>query len=152
MSSRAYMPQAQTVEWETPQELFDQLNAEFCFDLDACATPENAKVGSYFTSDQDALKQDWTEYRAVYMNPPYGRKVERWVRKAYETAQTGKTLVVCLLPARTDTKWWHAFCLKAEVRFIRGRLSFGRGGRAPFPSVVVIFRRAGEDRDVKRGK
>ena len=125
--------------WETPQDFFDRLNAEFHFDLDVCALPENAKCKRYFTPTQDGLLQDW---RGVcWMNPPYGRKIGLWVRKAYETAVSGGGIVVCLLPARTDTAWWHDYAMKGEVRFIRGRLKFGGSkNSAPFPSAVVVFR------------
>lgn len=125
--------------WETPQDFFDRLDAEFHFDLDVCALPENAKCKRYFTPTQDGLLQDW---RGVcWMNPPYGRKIGLWVRKAYETAVSGGGTVVCLLPARTDTAWWHDYAMKGEVRFIRGRLKFGGSkNSAPFPSAVVVFK------------
>ena len=121
----------------TPQDFFDKLNAEFGFQLDVCATKENAKVSRYFTTEDDGLSQEW---RGVcWMNPPYGREIGKWVRKAYESAQAG-ALVVCLLPARTDTAWWHDFCAKGDVRFVRGRIKFGKAtSGAPFPSAVVIF-------------
>lgn len=126
-------------EWETPQELFDELNEEFYFMLDPCATKENAKCESYFTKEDDGLKQEW--FTHVFMNPPYGREVGKWVKKAYEESQEG-CLVVCLLPARTDTKWFHDYCLKGEIRWIKGRLKFsGMKNSAPFPSMIVIFRR-----------
>lgn len=124
--------------WSTPQEFFDQLNAEFGFTLDACATPDNAKCTKYFTREDDGLAQIWEGI--VWMNPPYGRGIEPWVRKAYESAQAG-ALVVCLVPSRTDTKWWHEYCMKGEVRFVKGRLKFGGAKEnAPFPSAVVVFR------------
>lgn len=127
-----------TDEWETPQKLFDELNQEFGFQLDVCATSENAKCQQYFTKTDDALNLKW---RGVcWMNPPYGRNIGKWVHKAFESAQDGAT-VVCLLPSRTDTKWWHEYCMKGEVRFIRGRLKFGNAKHnAPFPSAIVIFR------------
>ena len=130
--------------WETPQDFFDRLDSEFHFDLDVCALPENAKCKRYFTPTQDGLLQDW---RGVcWMNPPYGRKIGLWVRKAYETAVSGGGTVVCLLPARTDTAWWHDYAMKGEVRFIRGRLKFGGSkNSAPFPSAVVIFNGARHD-------
>lgn len=124
--------------WATPQATFDKLHAEFGFELDVCALPENAKCQNFFTPDQDGLAQDW---RGVcWMNPPYGRGISRWVRKAYESAKAG-AIVVALVPARTDTAWWHDYVAKGEVRFLRGRLKFG-GAKfsAPFPSAVVIFR------------
>ena len=124
--------------WATPQAFFDKLNEEFGFTTDVCALPENAKCGHFFTAEQDGLKQEW---RGVcWMNPPYGRTIGLWVAKAAEAARGGAT-VVCLLPARTDTRWWHEHCLGAEVRFVRGRLKFGGSkNSAPFPSAVVIFR------------
>jgi len=124
--------------WSTPQEFFDSLISEFSFGLDVCALPENAKCRRYFTPEQNGLAQRW---RGIcWMNPPYGREIAAWVRKAYESARGGAT-VVCLLPARTDTAWWHDYCVKGEIRFIRGRLKFG-GSKfsAPFPSALVIFR------------
>lgn len=130
-----------TAEWETPQEIFNRLNAEFNFTLDVCARPENAKCARFFTPEQDGLAQDWSG-EICFMNPPYGREISRWVEKAFLEAQKG-AVVVCLLPARTDTAWWHTWVMKAaEIRFIRGRLRFGGAvNGAPFPSTVVVFRR-----------
>lgn len=127
--------------WSTPQDLFDKLNDEFNFTLDVCATAENAKCINYFTKEDNALKQEWAiTHTRIYMNPPYGRGIFEWVKKAYDTSLTGPT-VVCLLPARTDTAWWHDYCMKGEIRFIRGRLKFGgHKNSAPFPSAIVIFR------------
>lgn len=130
-------------EWETPQDLFEELDAEFGFTLDPCATAENAKCPCYYTQDDNGLAKPWSDH-TVFMNPPYGRTIAKWVAKAWREAQGGAT-VVCLVPARTDTAWWHDFCARGEVRFLRGRLYFRRGdghtGRAPFPSAVVVFRR-----------
>ena len=124
--------------WETPQDLFDSLNNEFHFDVDVCALPENAKCPIYFTPEQDGLKQEWEG--SCWMNPPYGRKIGEWMRKAHESEGFG-TQVVCLVPARTDTTWWHNYAMKGEVRFIKGRLKFGGcKNNAPFPSAIVIFR------------
>lgn len=134
---------SKTCEWETPQAFFDALNDEFHFDLDVCATAENAKCPQYFTKEQDGLSQQW--HGGCWMNPPYGREISKWVRKAYESVVTGGCqLVCCLLPARTDTAWWHDYCMNGEIRFVRGRLKFG-GSRnsAPFPSAVVIFKKEG---------
>lgn len=124
--------------WETPKELFDELNSEFHFDLDACALPENAKCPRYYSPDQDGLLQPWDG--AVWCNPPYGRDVGRWVQKAARSALSGAT-VVMLLPARTDTRWFHKWIYrKAEIRFLRGRLKFGGAkNSAPFPSMICIF-------------
>ncbi|KLT73269.1 adenine methyltransferase [Neisseria arctica] len=125
--------------WATPQDFFDNLNEEFGFELDVCALPENAKCEKYFTPENDGLKQDWTG--TCWMNPPYGREIGKWMKKAYESSLTGNATVVCLVPARTDTKWFHDFAMKGEVRFIKGRLKFGGSkNSAPFPSAVVIFR------------
>ena len=127
-----------SVEWATPQDFFDRLDAEFGFDLDVCATAENAKCQKFYCESDDGLSKSWTG--TVWMNPPYGKEISQWVRKAWESARDGAT-VVCLLPARTDTAWFHSYCLDGEVRLIRGRLAFGRvGNPAPFPSVVVVFR------------
>ena len=124
--------------WETPQDFFDALNAEFHFTLDAAASDENAKCARYFTKVQDGLAQDWTG--VVWCNPPYGREVGRWVAKAAKSAEKG-AVVVMLLPARTDTRWFHDYINgRAEVRFVKGRLKFGGAkSSAPFPSMVVVF-------------
>lgn len=133
-------------DWTTPQDLFDRLNAEFAFCLDAAASGENAKCTEYLT---DALEQSWQRPGAVYCNPPYGRGIAKWIAKAAQEAELGAT-VVCLLPARPDTAAWHTFIWDSaahrplpgvEVRFIRGRLKFGDArNAAPFPSAVVVFR------------
>jgi phage N-6-adenine-methyltransferase len=132
---------ARTVEWPTPQWLFDILDAEFSFDLDPCATDENAKCLRYFTESDDGLSQTWTG--RVFCNPPYGRPLLLWMAKAWEASQTTAELVVCLVPVSTDAEWWHEYATRGEVRFLRGRLKFG-GSRntAPFPSALVIFRSA----------
>ena len=119
--------------------MFDELDKEFDFTLDPCATDENAKCNRYFTKEEDGLKQDWGQER-VFMNPPYGRTITRWMEKAYEASLMGAT-VVCLPPARTDTKWWHEYAMKGEIHLIKGRLKFGGAkNSAPFPSAVVVFR------------
>jgi len=129
---------SQTDEWETPQWLFDKLNKEFNFSVDVCADQENAKCNKYFDKTTDGLTQEWTGI--CWMNPPYGRQIGKWIKKAYESSLRGAT-VVCLLPARTDTSWWHDYCMKGEIRFLRGRLKFGDSkNSAPFPSAIVIFR------------
>lgn len=123
--------------WETPLWFFEQLDAEFNFQTDVCAIPENAKCKKFFTPEMDGLSQTW---RGVcWMNPPYGRDIGRWMKKAFESSRGGAT-VVCLVPARTDTAWWHEYAMKGEIRFHRGRLKFGgHTNAAPFPSAVVIF-------------
>ena len=124
--------------WATPQDTFDALDAEFGFKTDVCALSENAKCGHFYSPEQDGLTQDWRG--ACWMNPPYGREIGKWMRKAYESSLSGAT-VVCLVPARTDTAWWHDYVMRGEVRFIRGRLKFGGSkNSAPFPSAVVVFR------------
>jgi len=128
-------------DWATPQAAFDLLNDEFHFTLDPCATPHNAKCSRFFTQAEDGLSQDW-KTEMVFMNPPYGRAIGRWMGKAHSAAQQGAT-VVCLVPARTDTRWWHEFAMRGELRFLRGRLKFGGAhNSAPFPSAIVVFRPA----------
>ena len=130
-----------TPEWGTPQWLFDALHREFGFTLDPCSTDENAKCTHHYTIDQDGLSRNWTG-EVVFMNPPYGREISKWMKKAYDSAQQGST-VVCLVPARTDSRWWHDYCMQggAEIRLLRGRLRF-EGGKhsAPFPSAIVVMR------------
>ena len=127
-------------EWETPQGFFDRLNDEFNFTLDVAATPDNAKCEEFYTKENEALLQDWPG--VVWCNPPYGKAIGKFVQKGYEEAQKG-SLVVMLIPARTDTRYWHKYVMKAkQIRFIEGRLCFnqnGKSGRAPFPSAIVIF-------------
>lgn len=128
-----------TDEWATPQDLYDQLHAEFHFTVDVCASASNAKCARFFTKELDGLAQRWTG--TCWMNPPYGRTIGDWVGKAHESALQGAT-VVALLPARTDTAWWHDHVVHAsEVRFLRRRLRFGDAkAGAPFPSAIVVFR------------
>ena len=128
-------------DWATPQDFFDKLNEEFHFDLDPCADAENAKCKEYFTKEENGLLKDWGG-RRVFCNPPYGRKTTgEWIRKCYEEAKKPGTVVVALIPARTDTRFFHDYIYhKAEIRFIKGRLKFGGcKDAAPFPSMVVIF-------------
>lgn len=127
--------------WGTPQNFFDELNKEFGFDLDPCALPSNAKCDRFFTPEEDGLAQNWGGAK-VFCNPPYGKDISKWVRKSYEESKKPNTLVVMLLPARTDTAYFHDYIYhKAEIRFIRGRLHFNESkNSAPFPSMVVIFR------------
>lgn len=129
-----------TNEWVTPQDRYELWHAEFNFTLDPCCTHENAKCSKHFTEAEDGLAQDWSADR-VWMNPPYGRKIGKWIRKAYEESLRG-ALLVCLVPSRTDTAWWQDYVEeKSQQRFIRGRLKFGGAtNSAPFPSALVIFR------------
>lgn len=126
-------------EWATPQDVFDALNDEFHFTLDPCATSENRKCEKYFTKADDGLKMNWGGYR-VFCNPPYS-KIATWVEKAYSESKKPGTVVVLLIPSRTDTRWFHNFIYgKAEIRFIKGRLKFGGAKyNAPFPSMIVIY-------------
>ncbi|WP_251861950.1 phage N-6-adenine-methyltransferase [Clostridium sp. Marseille-Q2269] len=137
----AIMFSSKTDLWATPQNFFDKLNKEFDFDLDPCATHENAKCSKYFTKEIDGLKQDWQGHK-VFCNPPYGRAIKDWVRKCYEESLKLNTTVVMLIPARTDTKYFHEYIYNKvkEIRFIKGRLKFGDAkNSAPFPSMVVVF-------------
>ena len=129
-------------EWETPQALFDLLDKEFHFELDAAATPQNTKCESFFVLPEcNALIINWHELDELvyWLNPPYSN-VSEFIKKAYEES-LNDLIVVCLVPSRTDTKWWHEYVMKAkEIRFIKGRLKFGDSkNSAPFPSCVVIF-------------
>lgn len=153
---------SERMDWETPQDFFDALNLRFRFELDAAALPQNAKCRRFFTPADDGLRQEWRG--SVWLNPPYGRELPAWMRKARASALEGAT-VVCLVPARTDTRWWQDNVTQAlgdfegsywqpasarlviigskgtvEITFIRGRLKFG-GARqgAPFPSAVVAY-------------
>ena len=129
-------------DWATPQSFYDRLNDIYNFTLDPCSDKFNAKCEKFYTEADDGLAQDWSGER-VFMNPPYGRVIGDWIRKAYES----NALVVALVPARTDTRYWHDYVMQAdEVILIRGRLKFGDGSNsAPFPSAVVVW-------DKRKGK
>jgi phage N-6-adenine-methyltransferase len=131
-------------EWATPFELFKRIEG-ICgkFDLDPCCTALNAKCHTYFTKEDDGLSQPWGA-RRVFVNPPYGREIGKWIRKAWQEWYKRGTRVVCLIPSRTDTKWWHEYCMDAtKIIFIEGRIKFELDGKkmfpAPFPSCLVIF-------------
>jgi phage N-6-adenine-methyltransferase len=131
---------AQTCMWSTPQYLFDQLDKEFAFELDVCASPENAKCTDYWTAEDDGLLMPWKS--SNWCNPPYGNRISDWLAKAAIEAEKGNTTVF-LIPSRTDTRWFHEYCLgyAKEIRFIKGRLKFGDAEHsAPFPSMLVIFK------------
>ena len=135
---------SKTCEWATPQDFFDRLNAEFKFTLDPCASAENHKCDKYYTKAEDGLIQDWSG-ETVFCNPPYGREIGRWVCKCFHEVFDGKCpCAVMLIPARTDTRWFHDYIYnKAEIRFIPGRLKFNsQKNSAPFPSMVVVFQQA----------
>jgi len=129
-------------DWETPQWLFDLLDEEYRFTLDVCATESNAKCWHYYTPEDNGLKRKW-EGRC-WMNPPYGREIVHWVERASKQLKYRRVeLIVALLPARTDTKWWHEFVMPhaSMIRYIEGRLKFvGGPSSAPFPSIVVVYR------------
>lgn len=128
-------------DWSTPQWLFQRLDDYFHFTLDPCSSHENAKCRKHYTREEDGLKRSWKD-EVVFMNPPYGREIGKWMAKAHRESLHGAT-VVCLIPARTDTAWWHDFAMKGKIRFLRGRLKFeGASSSAPFPSAVVVFQSA----------
>lgn len=129
------------MDWETPQDFFDRMNGEFHFTLDAASSHENKKCERYFTEEENGLEQDW-QGETVWVNPPYGKELPKWVEKCYMEGQKKNTTVVMLIPSRTDTKYFHNFIYgKAEIRFLKGRLKFvGAKDAAPFPSMVVIYR------------
>ena len=130
-------------DWETPQWLFDELDSEFHFTLDPCADKENHKCEKYFTKEQDGLAQSW-EGETVFCNPPYGKEIKKWVERCYIHSKIENGLAVMLIPARTDTKYFHDFIYKkenVELRFLKGRLKFGKSKNgAPFPSMIVVFK------------
>lgn len=134
---------SKTDQWSTPQDFYDSLNREFSFTLDPCADESNHKCARYFTREIDGLAQDWGG-ETVFCNPPYGKALKDWVKKSSEEAKKPGTTVVMLIPARTDTRYFHEYIYQkpnVEVRFIKGRLKFGNSGNsAPFPSMVVVFR------------
>ena len=134
-------------DWETPQKLFDELNEEFNFTLDPCSSHKNAKCKKHYTIEEDGLKQTWTS-EVVFCNPPYGREIGKWVKKAYDEWKHHGATVVMLIPARTDTTYFHEYIYKrAELRFVKGRIKFeingdNFGGCSTFPSMIVVFRNA----------
>jgi phage N-6-adenine-methyltransferase len=130
---------SKSVEWSTPQWLFDRLNSEFHFTLDVCATPENAKCERYITEEVDGLKQLWTG--TCWMNPPHAGRgcINPWIEKAMREAEQDNATVVALVPARPGSPWFFDHCSQGEIRFLRSKLTFGGMGVAPFNSAVVIF-------------
>ena len=128
-------------DWATPQELYDELDKEFHFTLDVCASDWNAKHKKYFTEKDNGLEKDWGK-NTCFCNPPYGKALNNWMKKAYESAKNGAT-VVCLVPSATDTAWWQDYAMRGEIRFLRGRPRFmtkeGTWQQTFSPSVIVIF-------------
>ena len=140
-NTQVVMFSSKTGEWETPQEFFDKLDWRFGpFDLDPCADSLNTKCSNFFMETDNGLSQDWGGH-TVFVNPPYGRGIDKWIQKGYEESKKEETKVVMLIPARTDTKYWHQYVMKAdEVYFVKGRLKFGTSNNsAPFPSSVIVF-------------
>jgi len=130
-----------TDQWATPQDFFDKLDNEFHFTLDPCADETNYKCNNYYNKEQDGLKQDWGG-NIVFCNPPYGNVIKDWVKKCSDESKKLNTIVVLLMPARTDTIYFHKYIYNKvkEIRFIKGRLKFGDSkNAAPFPSMVVVF-------------
>ena len=129
-------------EWGTPRDLYDELNRVFKFTLDPCSTAANAKCDNFYTLEQDGLSKDWGG-NTVFVNPPYTRgAIGKWIKKAHDESKKPNTTVVCLIPSRTDTKYWHEYCMKAShVHFIKGRLKFEgvADNSAPFPSAIIVF-------------
>ena len=124
--------------WATPQAFYDRYHAVYNFTLDVCASKDNAKCAAYYDIEADGLSQSW--HGVCWMNPPYGRDIGKWMKKAYESSLQGAT-VVCLVPSRTDTKWWHEYAMQGQIEFIKGRLKFGDAkNSAPFPSAIVVFK------------
>lgn len=129
-------------DWETPQSLFDKLNEVYDFTLDPCSSDANAKCEKHYTIFDDGLSKSW-EGESVFVNPPYGREIGKWVEKCYRERNRAKN-VVALLPARTDTSWFHDYIYGySTIKFLRGRLKFEvdgvPGNSAPFPSMVVVW-------------
>ena len=132
-------------EWATPQKLFDELNEEFHFTLDPCADEFNHKCDKFYTKEQNGLRQSWNG-EIVFCNPPYGKELPKWVEKCYNEHIEHNITVVMLIPARTDTSYFHDYIYhNSEIRFIRGRLKFSDGKNpAPFPSMIVVYRKRGK--------
>lgn len=142
MSDLSVMFSRNSDEWATPQNFYDEINKEFNFNLDPCSTKENHKCEMYYTIEENGLEKNWGGYR-VFCNPPYSQ-ISKWVEKAFYETKKDNTLVVLLIPSRTDTRYFHDYIYqRSEIRFVKGRLKFGDGkNSAPFPSMLVIFRGA----------
>lgn len=138
-------------DWETPQLLFDELNKKYKFNWDLASSDANTKCVNHFTVDDDSLSQDWSALEGnLWLNPPYGRELKHWVKKAYESSINRDGALVMLIPSRTDTSYWHDYIFdKAQIKFIRGRLKFENGGAAsqpaPFPSALIVYGKTFED-------
>jgi site-specific DNA-methyltransferase (adenine-specific) len=132
--------QANSIEWETPKDFFKPINDEFEFTLDVCATKDNTKASKFFSKEDNGLSKSWSG-NICWMNPPYGKDLVLWLKKA--KAESENCTVVSLIPARTNTKWWHEIVLKAsEIRFVLGRPKFNNAKHGlPFPLALVIFKK-----------
>src|SRR5574344_226839 len=141
MTNLEVMFSSKNNDWSTPQDLYEELDNEFHFDIDLCANSNNTKCKNYFSEEDNSLIQDWEGFIG-FCNAPYGRDIKNWVRKAYYEGSKPNTTIVMLIPARTDTTYFHNYIYgKAEIRFIKGRLKFGESkNSAPFPSMIVIFK------------
>ena len=133
---------SKTDDWYTPQYIIDDVCEVYglgWFELDACASKENAKADTFYTKEENGLSKDWSQYDSVWCNPPYGKEIGKWIKKAYEESMKG-AWVCMLIPSRTDTKWWHDYVMKGDITFIKGRIKFGGSkNSAPFPSALVVF-------------
>ena len=145
MANIDVMYSSKSDDWTTPDDFYKKLDNEFHFDLDPCASDENHKCDTYFTKFQDGLSKDWGGYH-VFCNPPYS-EISKWVSKCFYESRKDNTVVVLLIPARTDTRYFHDYIYhRTEIRLVKGRLKFGDGkNSAPFPSMIVIFRGAKTD-------
>lgn len=132
---------SEKMDWSTPVHLFERLNKEFRFTVDVCATAINTKCPTFFSPEENGLNKIWTG--TAWMNPPYGREIKHWVKKAFESSRAD-CVCVCLLPVRSDTRWWHDYIMRSsEIRLLEKRLSFeGAKNKAPFPAAIVVFRPA----------
>lgn len=138
-------------DWETPQDFFDRLNEQYHFNWDLAANGDNQKCNNYFDKQQNSLAKNWGGLDGnLFLNPPYGRELKLWVKKASETQLKHNQYLVMLIPARTDTSYWHDYIFNhAEIKFLRGRLKFEvdgvSGDSAPFPSALVVYKGGGND-------
>lgn len=142
MKNREVLHSSSFMDWETPRELFNELNEEFNFTLDFCATKENSKCNRFYSIKDNALIQSPIG-EVIFCNPPYGNMISRFVEKCYNLSK--ENIIVMLIPARTDTLYFHNYIYgKSEIRFIKGRIKFignqKGSGSAPFPSMIVIFK------------
>jgi phage N-6-adenine-methyltransferase len=137
---RSYHPRPKRIDWQTPRWLWDALDKEFSFSIDAAASPENTMMGRFWTEADDALSQSWSGER-VWINPPFTFAILRqFVRKAWHESRKLNTIAVVLVPLKTDQDWWHEYAIRTEIRFIRGRITFdGAAGQYPGPLALLVF-------------